>query len=114
MPNREGSRRCSTRIRPSGMTDRINQAVAALSNLTGVAEIIITLQTFTSRNLTQFPPRPDEALGQDIGVGDTNLDRFVRPWINKRFREGDGKPRLPPGAITGKTTFKQLCEMAGA
>ena len=96
------------------MTNRVTQAVAALSNLSRVAEIIITLQTFTARNLTQFPPKADDALGQDLGVGDTNLDRFVRPWINKRFREGDGKPRLPPGAISGKTTFKQLCEMGGA
>ena len=96
------------------MTSHVAQAVSAWSNLSRVAEIIITLQTFTLRDLTQFPPKADETLGQDLGVGDTNLDRFVRPWINKRFRERDAKPRLPPGSVTGKATFKQLCTMAGA
>ncbi|MEA3030375.1 MAG: hypothetical protein QOJ53_513 [Sphingomonadales bacterium] len=90
------------------------EAVQSLAALSRKAEVIITLQAFTARSLTANPPADGESLGENIGVGDRNLDRFVRPWINKRFRVPDGKPRIPPGAITGKTTFKQLCDLAGA
>lgn len=91
----------------------IAAAIAEVSALSRKAEIIVSLQTFTSRNLTADPPKDDDKLA-DLGVGDRNLDRFIRPWINKRFRDPDGNSRLPPGAITGKTTFKELCKAGGA
>jgi hypothetical protein len=95
------------------MSKAIQRAVAHLAAMSPVAEIIVSLQTFTSRDLTANPPGADEKLGPDLGIGDSNLDKFIRPWINKRFRVPAGDPRLPPGAIKGDTTFKQLCKMAG-
>jgi len=89
-------------------------AVASISSLSRLAEIIISLQNYTSRNLTALPPGDDEKLGSNIGVSDSSLDRFIRPWIYKRFRRPDGKTRLPPGTITGETTFKALKDFAGA
>lgn len=91
----------------------IKAAVEEVYGLSRKAEIIVSLQTFTSRNLTTAPPEDGDKLA-DLGVGNQNLDRFIRPWINKRFRVPDGKDRLPPGAITGKTTFKELCVAGGA
>ena len=95
------------------LTAAIRTAAATVAALTPLEEIISTLQTFTSRDLAANPPQPAEKLGPDLGIGDLNLDRFVRTWINKRFRVPTGKDRLPPGSIKGDTTFKQLCEAAG-
>lgn len=88
-------------------------AASTVAALTPLEEIIATLQAFTSRDLAADPPKPAEKLGVDLGIGNSNLDRFIRPWINKRFRVPKKMGRLPPGAINGDTTFKQLCEAAG-
>lgn len=78
------------------------------------AEIVASLDEYTGRDLVALPPGDPEALGANIGVGDTNLDRVIRPWINRRYLVPDGKPRLPPKSITGKTTFAALLKLAGA
>lgn len=78
------------------------------------AQLIIWLQGFTRRNLTTQPPGDGEKLVSNLGVGATNLDRFIRPWVNQQFRVPDGKLRLAPGTLDATTTFKQLCSFADA
>lgn len=75
-------------------------------------EIVQSLQQYTDRDLSNHPPQDTEKVGDDLGVSKTNLDRFIRPWINKRFRVPAGKSRLPPGTIKSDTTFKALCDYA--
>lgn len=88
-------------------------AVTEVTNISRRAQLIIWLQGFTRRNLTQQPPADGESLVTNIGVGPSNLDRFIRPWVNDRFRAPDGKERLASGALKS-ATFKQLCDHAGA
>lgn len=89
-------------------------AAKEASELSRKAELLITLGTFTQRDLRAQPPQDAETLVENLGVGANNLDRFVRPWMNKRFIRPDGKPALPPGALDAKTTFKQACDFVGA
>lgn len=88
-------------------------AVTEVTNISRRAQLIIWLQGFTKRNLAQDPPQDSDGLVVNIGVGASNLDRFIRPWVNERFRVPDGKDRLVSGALKA-ATFKQLCEHAGA
>lgn len=78
------------------------------------AKLIVWLQGFTRRNLKVEPPSDSEKLVSNLGVGATNLDKFIRPWVNQQFRVPDGKLRLAPGTIDATITFKQLCDFAGA
>jgi hypothetical protein len=96
------------------MQQAVNAAVASLQTLGRIAQLIEALQTFTGRDLRANPPQPSEKLGPDIGVGATNLDRFIRPWVNRAFREPDGRPPLSPGALKPSNSFAELCTAAGA
>lgn len=96
------------------MSKLTTEALDTIETLSRRVEIILSLQPLTSRDLRRFPPQDGDTMGADLGIGETSLDHLVRPWINKRFRVPDNKPQLAPGTISGATTFKELCEFAGA
>ena len=71
------------------------------------AVLVTGLDPFTKRDLIVKPPKDNETM-QGLGIGATNLDRFVRPWINRRFRKALGKPYLLSGDIKADAKFSTV------
>lgn len=89
------------------------QAIAELASISRKAQLIHWLQAFTTRDLSVDAPRDTEKLSANLGVSKTNLDKFVRPWVNARYRVPDRKPRLARGALDD-ATFGELIGLASA
>lgn len=84
--------------------------VAALDALTDEQRLIAGLDPFTPRDLANNPPAPSENM-QRIGIGATNLNTFVRGFINRSFRVPTNKPPLPPGSIKVSNTWADLLKL---
>ena len=68
------------------------------------ARLIAALDLFTRRNLVAEPPADADTM-EGLGVGSTNLDRYIRPWINQTFRDPQNRPRLLSGQLKTSATF---------
>ena len=80
----------------------------------GRTEVLISwLQGFTQRDLSSQPPKDREKLTANIGIGESNLDRFIRVWVNRYFRSVDQKPYISRGKLPGTTTFLELKKLSG-
>lgn len=77
------------------------------------ARLIGALDIFTRRDLIADPPADQEAIAQ-LGVGATNLDRSIRPWINQTFRDALGLPRLLSGEVKTVMKFSALLALCKA
>ena len=71
------------------------------------ARLIAALDLFTRRSLVQFPPKDSETMAH-LGVGATNLDRYIRPWINQSFRDALGLRRLVQGEVKTTAAFSAV------
>lgn len=74
------------------------------------ARLVAALDLFTRRDLTKSEPKDTETIAQ-IGVGATNLDRYIRPWINQTYRDALGLPRLMQGEVKTTMTFAALLSL---
>lgn len=77
------------------------------------ARLIAALDLFTRRDLTTREPGDSETVAQ-LGVGATNLDRYIRPWINQTFRDPLGLPRLMQSDVKVTLTFASLLSLCKA
>ncbi len=84
--------------------------VRALGALTEEQRLIAGLDPFTVRDLARNPPGAAENM-QRIGISATNLDTFVRGFINRTFRRPRNKPVLVPGAIKMTATWADLLKL---
>lgn len=75
--------------------------------------LISWLQGFTQRDLTKKPPKDVEQLTENIGVGPSNLDRFIRVWVNKHFRAPGQQTPIGRGKLPGSTKYSQLKMLSG-
>jgi hypothetical protein len=83
----------------------------AFFELTPLEELVTRLQAFTRRPLKTRPPTDTDTMAT-IGVSKTNLDAFIRPFVNERFGTR-GKPLYARGKLTSDVTFKALREKCG-
>lgn len=88
----------------------MKRTLKAFLELTPLEELVARLQSFTARNLRQSPPQPSESMAT-LGVSKTNLDAFIRPFVNKRF--GAGKTLYARNKLTPDVTFEALCDKCG-
>lgn len=83
-------------------------------NLTPREELVARMQAFTRRNFRDAPPTDKETMA-DLGISKTNLDTFLRPYVNLRFplpRE-QGAPYVPlydREKLGSSETYKALCD----
>ncbi|MFO0530380.1 hypothetical protein [Brevundimonas sp.] len=73
------------------------------------ARLIAALDLFTRDDLVANPPADGHSM-QKIGVGATNLDRYIRPWINQTFRDPKGLARLVSGDLKVSDTFAAILQ----
>jgi hypothetical protein len=71
------------------------------------ARLIAALDLFTRRSLLHAPPADAETMAH-LGVGASNLDRYIRPWINQTFRDGHGLRRLVQGEVKTSAAFSAV------
>lgn len=71
------------------------------------ARLIAALDLFTRRSLVDIPPSDAETMAH-LGVGATNLDRYIRPWINQSFRDALGLRRLVQGEVKTGAAFSAV------
>lgn len=81
------------------------------TQLTPRQELVLRLDAFTDRDLrVANPPRDAETMAQ-LGISKTNLDVFVRIYVNKRF--GGGKTLYARGELKPTVTYSALCAKCG-
>lgn len=61
----------------------------------------------TRPSLVDQPPGDGETMAH-LGLGATNLDRYIRPWINQTFRDALGLRRLTQGEVKPGLTFSAV------
>lgn len=76
------------------------------SDLSPRQELDLRLDAFTDRDLrVANPPKDPETMGE-LGISKTNLDAFVRIFVNNRFSAGYARGKLTPSVTYGELRAK--------